>query len=53
MALAATLAKTVGKSNASHADKFDALVAVISALGVPDAHHLEQAEKIIAAERRK
>lgn len=53
MALADIIAKTVGKSNASHNDKFDALVAVISALGVPHEHHLKLAEQIIAGERHE
>lgn len=53
MALAATVARVVGKSGASHNDKFDALVAVISALGVPDEHHLRLAEQIIAGARNE
>jgi hypothetical protein len=52
MALASTIAKTVGKSNASHGDKFDALVAVIAALGVPDSHHVEYAEKLLSSGKR-
>lgn len=51
MALAADIARMIGRSDASHADKFDALVAVMAAVGVPPEHHLELAKQIIAGER--
>lgn len=50
-AMALRIAKFVGGLKGSHNDKFDALVAVISALGVPDEHHLRLAEQIIAGTR--
>lgn len=52
MALASDIAKKVARSRASPADKFDALVAVLSAMGVPDEIHLQHAEKIIRDSRK-
>ena len=52
-AIALRVAKFVGRLPGSHNDKFDALVAVIAALGVPDEHHLKLAEQIIAGTRNE